>query len=50
MHSSGGVRDMVILNGTPSLRMRSKLSSRGMYVSVIASYSQSSSRKSLYSG
>jgi hypothetical protein len=50
MPTSGGVRVIVMRNGMPSSTHRSNTSSSGRYVSVIASYSQSSSRNSGYSG
>src|SRR5437762_6862149 len=50
MAQSVGVIDIVSLNGTSSLTKRCIIRSRGMYVSVIASKSQSSSRKCSCSG
>src|SRR5438067_7092888 len=50
MAQSVGVIDIVSLNGTPSFTKRCIIRSSGMYVSVIASKSQSSSRKCSCSG
>src|SRR6266566_2722313 len=50
MAQSVGVIDIVTLNGTPSSTNRCIIRSSGMYVSVIASKSQSSSRKYSCSG
>src|SRR5438034_149750 len=50
MAQSVGVIDIVSLNGTSSFTKRCIIRSSGMYVSVIASKSQSSSRKCSCSG
>src|SRR3954464_13964448 len=50
MAGSVGGADMVSRQSAPSRSRPSKTSSSGIYVSVMASYSQSSSRKSSYLG